>query len=215
MNQLVFLTAFLGLTLGTQPVGLDVKGDIAAVELRLDGQTVATMHHAPWQAKIDFGSALLPHRLVARELLFAAAPARLGAKPVDGDAAGDAAEPRARRAPARVEAPPAAERLLERLGGKILRGRAVAGQVDEIPVDAVQLLRDDVVERGPFAGVREPERLGGRVHAPQYGTATESVTRLLQHGPAVGVPFGPTSCAWPSADWRQYDVASARRTETP
>jgi hypothetical protein len=65
MNQLVFLTAFLGLTLGTQPVRLDVKGDIAAVELRLDGQSVATLHGAPWQAKIDLGQTLLPHRLVA------------------------------------------------------------------------------------------------------------------------------------------------------
>jgi hypothetical protein len=64
MNQLVFLTAFLGLTLGTQPVRLDVKGDIKAVELRLDGREIATLH-APWQTKIDFGTALLPHRLVA------------------------------------------------------------------------------------------------------------------------------------------------------
>jgi hypothetical protein len=65
MNQLIFLTAFLGLTLGTQPVRLDVKGDIAAVELQLDGHTVATLHGAPWQSQIDFGSSLSPHRLVA------------------------------------------------------------------------------------------------------------------------------------------------------
>jgi hypothetical protein len=65
MNQLIFLTAFLGLTLGTQPVRLDVKGDIAAVELQLDGHTVATLHGAPWQSQVDFGTSLLPHRLVA------------------------------------------------------------------------------------------------------------------------------------------------------
>jgi hypothetical protein len=64
MNQLVFLTAFLGLTLGTQPVRLEVKGDIKAVELRLDDRAIATLH-APWQTKIDFGTSLLPHRLVA------------------------------------------------------------------------------------------------------------------------------------------------------
>ena len=58
MNQLIFLTAFLGLTLGTQPVRLEVKGDIKAVELRLDGREIATLH-APWQTKIDFGTALL------------------------------------------------------------------------------------------------------------------------------------------------------------
>lgn len=65
MNQLIFLTAFLGLTLGTQPVRLDVKGDVAAVELQLDGHSVATLHGAPWQSQIDFGTSLLPHRLVA------------------------------------------------------------------------------------------------------------------------------------------------------
>jgi hypothetical protein len=65
VNQLIFLTAFLGLTLGTQPVRLDVKGDIAAVELLLDGHSVATLHAAPWQSQVDFGASLLPHRLVA------------------------------------------------------------------------------------------------------------------------------------------------------
>ncbi|HEX3584086.1 MAG TPA: hypothetical protein VH087_20135, partial [Thermoanaerobaculia bacterium] len=65
MNQLIFLTAFLGLTLGTQTVRLDVKGDVAAVELQLDGHSVATLHRAPWQANVDFGTSLVPHRLVA------------------------------------------------------------------------------------------------------------------------------------------------------
>lgn len=65
MNELIFLTAFLGLTLGTQPVRMDAKGDIAAVELQLDGRTVATLHQAPWQADVDFGRSLVPHRLVA------------------------------------------------------------------------------------------------------------------------------------------------------
>jgi len=65
VNQLIFLTAFLGLTLGTQPLRLDVKGDIAAVELVLDGHSVATLHAAPWQSQVDFGASLLPHRLVA------------------------------------------------------------------------------------------------------------------------------------------------------
>jgi hypothetical protein len=65
MNQLVFLTAFLGLTLGIQPVKLGVGGDVAAVELRLDGARVAQLDHAPWQASVDFGIALAPHRIVA------------------------------------------------------------------------------------------------------------------------------------------------------
>lgn len=65
MNQIIFLTAFLGLTLGNQTVRLDVKGDIAAVELQLDGHDVATMRGAPWKAQVDFGTSLAPHRLVA------------------------------------------------------------------------------------------------------------------------------------------------------
>ena len=65
MNQIIFLTAFLGLTLGNQTVRLDVKGDVAAVELQLDGHAVATMHGAPWKVQVDFGTTLAPHRLVA------------------------------------------------------------------------------------------------------------------------------------------------------
>ncbi|HEV8434010.1 MAG TPA: hypothetical protein VGR95_11405 [Thermoanaerobaculia bacterium] len=65
MNQLVFLTAFLGLTMGIQPVRLSVGGSVAAVEIRIDGQRVAQLDRAPWQANVDFGSVLAPHRMVA------------------------------------------------------------------------------------------------------------------------------------------------------
>lgn len=65
MNQLVFLTAFLGLTLGVQPVRLSVGDNVVAVEMRLDGDRVAKLDRAPWQTNVDFGSILAPHRLVA------------------------------------------------------------------------------------------------------------------------------------------------------
>jgi hypothetical protein len=65
MNQLVFLTAFLGLTMGVQAVRLSVGGNVVAVEIRLDGQRVAQLDRAPWQASVDFGSLLSPHRVVA------------------------------------------------------------------------------------------------------------------------------------------------------
>src|SRR5438477_10197272 len=96
--------------------------------------------------------------------------ARLRAEPVDRDVVRDLAQPRARRASARVEATPRAERLLECLGGEILGGRAVAGEVDEVAVDRVELLGDDLGEAGSCA---EPggsvERGRSRVHALLYG----------------------------------------------
>jgi len=68
MTQIVFLTLFLGLTMGRQPVSVDVAGPVARVEITLDGQPAATLASAPWTANIDFGSHLLPRRLVARAL---------------------------------------------------------------------------------------------------------------------------------------------------
>jgi hypothetical protein len=68
MTQIVFLTLFLGLTLGPQPVAVEVTGPVASVELILDGYSLETLESAPWKGEIDFGSQLLPHRLVARAL---------------------------------------------------------------------------------------------------------------------------------------------------
>jgi len=68
MTQIVFLTVFLGLTMGRQPVGMTVTGPVARVEITLDGTRVATLTRAPWTANVDFGSRLLPPRLIARAL---------------------------------------------------------------------------------------------------------------------------------------------------
>lgn len=68
MTQIAFLTLFLGLTLGPQPVELTVTGPVAAVEILLDGAPVARLAGPPWSGRIDFGPALLPHELVARAL---------------------------------------------------------------------------------------------------------------------------------------------------
>jgi hypothetical protein len=68
MTQIAFLTLFLGLTLGPQPVELTVTGPAAVVEILLDGAQVARLEGPPWSRQIDFGSALLPHELVARVL---------------------------------------------------------------------------------------------------------------------------------------------------
>jgi len=63
--MLAFITLLLGLTVGVQPVQLTVGSAVHRVELRLDGQTVASLRHAPWTAPVDFGDRLLPHHLEA------------------------------------------------------------------------------------------------------------------------------------------------------
>jgi hypothetical protein len=66
MVQIAFLTLFLGLTLGPQPIELAVTGPAAAVELLLDGAPAGRLAGPPWKGQIDFGPALVPHELVAR-----------------------------------------------------------------------------------------------------------------------------------------------------
>lgn len=68
MVQIAFVTLFLGLTLGPQPVELTVSGPVAAIELVLDGSPAGRIQGPPWTGKIDFGPGLEPHELVARAL---------------------------------------------------------------------------------------------------------------------------------------------------
>lgn len=65
MSQIVFVTLFLGLTMGLRPVELLVTGEVAKVELVLDRRVVATLHAPPWKTVVDLGP-LSPHRLEAR-----------------------------------------------------------------------------------------------------------------------------------------------------
>ncbi|MBV8199504.1 MAG: hypothetical protein JOZ15_02665 [Acidobacteria bacterium] len=66
--QIAFLTLFLGLVAGPQTVAVEPGTGVAAVELALDGREFARLERAPWSARVDFGPALLPHRLEARGL---------------------------------------------------------------------------------------------------------------------------------------------------
>jgi hypothetical protein len=66
--EVTFLTLFLGLVAGPQPVGVAAPNGTAAVELLLDGARAARFGAPPWRGQIDFGGALLPHHLVARAL---------------------------------------------------------------------------------------------------------------------------------------------------
>jgi hypothetical protein len=69
--QIAFLTLFLGLISGPQPVAVSAGPGVAAVELELDGASGGRLGGtggAPWRGEIDFGRDLLPHHLVARAL---------------------------------------------------------------------------------------------------------------------------------------------------
>ncbi len=58
-----FLSLFLGLVVGAQPV--ELAGEAATVELRLDGEIVDVLDEPPWIFDCDFGEPLLPHELLA------------------------------------------------------------------------------------------------------------------------------------------------------
>jgi hypothetical protein len=66
--HIAFLTLFLGLTSGAQPFELAVSGTPAQVEIMLDGAVVQRLDGPPWKGRIDLGSGLAPHELVARAL---------------------------------------------------------------------------------------------------------------------------------------------------
>ena len=68
MVQIAFVTLFLGLTLGPQPIELTVGGPAVVVELLLDGKPAGRLQGPPWTGQIDFGPRLEPHELVARAL---------------------------------------------------------------------------------------------------------------------------------------------------
>ncbi len=63
--MIAFASLFLGLFLGVKPVEVVVGQDVAAVELRLDGQRLGTIRGEPWIRECDFGSELAPRHLEA------------------------------------------------------------------------------------------------------------------------------------------------------
>lgn len=63
--MVAFVTLFLALIVGVQPVQLAVGTGVDHVVLRLDGKRVSTIRQPPWSASVDFGKRLQPHRLEA------------------------------------------------------------------------------------------------------------------------------------------------------
>lgn len=68
MTSIVFTSLFLGLVLGSHPVGVAVQGEAAAVAYELDGKPVGRAAREPWSLEVDFGAEIAPHELVARAL---------------------------------------------------------------------------------------------------------------------------------------------------
>lgn len=62
--MVAFVTLFLALTAGTQPMALAVEEPVARVEILLDGRQIAERTEGPWTLQVDFGP-LAPHRLEA------------------------------------------------------------------------------------------------------------------------------------------------------
>ena len=60
-----FLTLFLSLTFGPQPVEVSVGDEVAAVEILLNGKPLTSMSKAPWRAVVDLGSSPAPWALEA------------------------------------------------------------------------------------------------------------------------------------------------------
>lgn len=62
--MVTFVSLFLGLVFGVHPVEVLVGEDVAAVEIRLDGELVGRLEGEPWRVDCDFGE-LEPRELVA------------------------------------------------------------------------------------------------------------------------------------------------------
>ena len=60
-----FLSILIGLHTGIHPVQLTVADEVAAVEIRLDGRSLAVLTEPPWAFECDFGADPTPHELVA------------------------------------------------------------------------------------------------------------------------------------------------------
>lgn len=68
MTSIAFASLFLGLVLGTHPVGVAVEGPVSGITIELDGKAVGRVDRQPWSLDVDLGSDLAPHELVARAI---------------------------------------------------------------------------------------------------------------------------------------------------
>lgn len=63
ITMVTFITLFLALVTGIQPVEVAVDGPVARIELLLDQRSVGVLERPPWGMKCDFGPSVAPHEL--------------------------------------------------------------------------------------------------------------------------------------------------------
>src|SRR6202140_4235137 len=64
-GQIVFLSLFLGLVSGPQPIDLHVGDAISSGRILVDGREVKALSQPPWHTVLDFGRDIVPRELVA------------------------------------------------------------------------------------------------------------------------------------------------------
>ena len=64
-SQIVFLTLYLGLIAGHQPIELQVGPAVKSVRILVDGRESAVLKAPPWRAIVDLGPAFEPRGVVA------------------------------------------------------------------------------------------------------------------------------------------------------
>lgn len=146
-----FLTLFLGLVSGPQEVAVVVGPEVAAVELRVDGDTRARLEGEPWRTEMDLGPGLLPRRLAAVAL--DAAGAEIG---------------RAEQTLNRPRPQAEARILFERQGGRVRAARvtweSLAGR---LPLRSRALLDGEPIAVVDPARIELPEVDSRRLHVFQ------------------------------------------------
>lgn len=63
--MITFLTVYLGLIAGRQPIEMRVDQAVSSIQLLLDGKQVDTLSKPPWRSVVDFGAVIQPHELLA------------------------------------------------------------------------------------------------------------------------------------------------------
>lgn len=65
MPQIIFLTVYLGLIAGRQPIELQASADVKLMRILVDGAKVVTLGAPPWKTIVDLGPAPLPREIAA------------------------------------------------------------------------------------------------------------------------------------------------------
>ncbi len=63
LAEIIFASRILGLVAGAQQIDMQVDAEVRNVEVRRDGQLVATLRQPPWSTTVHFGPELAPHEL--------------------------------------------------------------------------------------------------------------------------------------------------------